>query len=109
MNKILPFYMAYPLASYLEEQDGKDKDVEYMKSLYPYAAKRIQKLIEDELVLRDYKTSSIYDEYPDRMMLRMMVRRIYEKARDIENIEYLSDLVEVLLYEELIRRRARNS
>jgi hypothetical protein len=104
----MPFYMAYPLAAYFEEQEGKDKDLEYMKSLYPYAAKRIQRLIDEELQLRDYKTSSIYDEYPDRLMLRMLVRSIYDKAKDIENIEYLSDLVEVLLYEELIRRRARN-
>lgn len=107
MEKIIPFYMAYPLSLYFDQEENSDKDFVYMKSLYPVAAQKLQKMIEDELALRDYDTSSIYDEYPDKLMLRMLVRNVYERAGDIENIENLSDLIEVLLYEELIRRRQK--
>lgn len=107
MEKIIPFYMAYPLSLYFDQEENGDKDFVYMKSLYPVAAQKLQKMIEDELALRDYDTSSIYDEYPDKLMLRMIVRNVYDRAGDIENIENLSDLIEVLLYEELIRRRQK--
>lgn len=109
MERIIPFYMAYPLALYFDNEEKSDKDLAYMKSLYPVAAQRLQKMIDEELALRDYDTSSIYDEYPDKLMLRMIVRRVYERAGDIENIENMSDLIEVLLYEELIRRRQRRN
>ncbi len=105
MEKVIPFYMAYPLSQYFENEENGSKDLIYMKSLYPVAAQRIQKLIEEELVLRDYESSGIYDEYPDKLMLRLIVRKVYERAGDIEHIENLTDLIEVLLYEELIRRR----
>lgn len=107
MEKIIPFYMAYPLSLYFDNEENTDRDLTYMKSLYPAAAQKLQKMIDEELALRDYDTNGIYDEYPDKLMLRMIVRNVYNRAGEIDNIENMSDLIEVLLYEELIRRRQK--
>lgn len=109
MERIIPFYMAYPLSLYLENEENGSRDLAYMKSLYPVAAQKLQRFIEEELALRDYESSSIYDEYPDKLMLSMIARSVYNRAGDVENIENLSDLIEVLLYEELIRRRQKRN
>ena len=49
----------------------------------------------------------MYDEYPDRLALRLMCRRIYEQAKDGEENpgDWLKDLIEVMAYQELLRRR----
>ena len=49
----------------------------------------------------------MYDEYPDRLGLRLMCRRIYDQAKEAEEDpgEWLGDLIEVMAYQELLKRR----
>ena len=58
----------------------------------------------------EYDGSMMYDEYPDRLQLRLMCRRIYDKAKKEEENPgaWLMDLIEVMTYQELCRRRVEH-
>ncbi|MFT3984630.1 MAG: hypothetical protein QM697_12035 [Lachnospiraceae bacterium] len=108
-GKIIPFFMAYPLEAYFDGKAVMEKDKEYLTELYPIAAKKIREKIKEELKCRDYKASPIYDEYPDRLSLSLIVNAVYERTGKMETGDQLRDLVEVLLYQELLaRRQAKN-
>lgn len=115
MNQKLPYYMAYPMPLAYDDERVERMDLEYMKSLYPALAKRLLPYIEEECDRMEYGNSVIYDEYPDRLQLRMMCGRIYENVRkneerylEIEKDAQLKDLIELMLYQELYNRRCRN-
>ena len=115
MNQKLPYYMAYPMPLAYDDERVERMDLEYMKSLYPALAKRILPYIEEECDRMEQGNSVIYDEYPDRLQLRMMCGRIYENVRkneerylEIEKDAQLKDLIELMLYQELYNRRCRN-
>lgn len=74
----MPFYMAYPMQNvYLEELEY-EKDMQKLKDLYPKEVKSIQVLVEDECDKMEYEGSLMFDEYPDKLMLRQIVNRIYD-------------------------------
>ena len=108
MYQKLPYYMAYPmdLKEYGEEKRDR-RDVEYMKSMYPMSAKKILPYVEEECDRMEYEGSMIYDEYPDRLQLRFMTKRIYERAQEEEENPgvWLLDLIQVMLCQELLLRR----
>ena len=115
MENKLPFYMAYPVPMLYDDDRNARRDYDYMKSIYPDAAKRVLPYIEEECDRMEYGNSVIYDEYPDRLQLRMMCGRIYENVRkneerylEIEKDAQLKDLIELMLYQELYNRRCRN-
>ena len=93
-----PFYTSY--ANPLLYRGEKEQEEEFflMKSYYPDTARKIQEKVEEECDLQDYEGSRLYDEYPDRFMLYHM-----EAMSD----GLLGDLVEVLLFHEISRRRCR--
>lgn len=110
MEYRLPYYMAYPVP--LPYDDGREerRDYQYMQSMYPILIKRILPYVENECERMSYAGSVIFDEYPDQLQIRMMCKRVYEKIRqeemDIHEVgEWLSDIVQVILYQELYRRR----
>lgn len=81
----MPFYMSYPMQNlYLTEMEY-EKDMDRMKELYPRDVKRILEYVEDECDKMEYEGSLMFDEYPDRLMLEMVVDRIYQKASDNGN------------------------
>ena len=97
------------------------RDLEYMKSMYPMAVKRILPYVEEECDRMAYEGSMIYDEYPDRLQIRLMCSRIYDKVKkmkpyDDEDMEmqvsgndnWLRDLVQIMLFQELFQRRSRH-
>lgn len=128
-----PFYEAYPLQSLYMTELEYEKDMERMKELYPSEAKRIMEYVEDECDRMEYDGSLMFDEYPDRLMLRRICDRIYDKVSDDdESMETedtqeeetaeafvqrrrrrrdrdggLRNLIEVLLYNEMYKRRCR--
>ena len=133
MEHKLPYYMAYPM--YLKEygEEKRDRrDVEYMKSMYPMSAKKILPYVEEECDRMEYEGSMIYDEYPDRLLLYLMAGRIYDRMKEGEKKEIameiekeqvetqelkrkkkdreetLMDLVQILLYQEIVQRRCRH-
>lgn len=119
MEYRLPYYMAYPLPLQYDDEKMERRDFEYMKSMYPLAVKRILPYVEEECDRMSYENSVIYDEYPDQLQIRLMCNRIYDKVRkrktqdeeDLEmqaagNDEWLHDLVQVMVFQELFRRRS---
>lgn len=139
MNPKLPYYMAYPMPLAYDDEKVERRDFEYMKSLYPDMPKRILPYVEEECDRLEYECSMMYDEYPDKLQLRLMGNRIYDNVRNREKVFYgqeredmfpqeemeqqaidlhrgrpfevrgrqnwLGDLIEVMLYQELYKRR----
>ena len=114
MNQKLPYYMVYPMPLAFDDERIERMDFEYMKSLYPDIPKRILPYIEEECDRMEYENSMLYDEYPDKLQLGLMCGRACknieknEKGIDKEEMRNLRDLVEVMLYQELYKRRSDN-
>ena len=111
MYEKLPFYMAYPLLFSCDNDRAERMDSEYLKSLYPDMPRRILPYVEEECDRMEYENSMIYDQYPDKLQLKLMCGRVcdrvrkYEKAGDLPDDQVLRDLAEVLVFQELYRRR----
>ena len=109
MEYRLPYYMTYPMPLAYDDEKIDRRDFEYMKSMYPDLAKKILPHVEVECDRMEYEGSMIYDEYPDQLQLRMMCSRIYNQvqyyggAREREQL--VRELVQVLLFQELYKRR----
>ncbi len=114
-RKILPFYMTYPLPMYYQEEDTITRDLEYLQQMYPAEAKRYQKIIASILDKIDYEGSLIYDEYPDRWQLYKLSMDILDrikgeeqkKEEDVppEKWEWMGDMIQILLFYEIYKRR----
>ena len=119
-QKILPFYMTYPLPLYYQEEDTATRDLEYLQQMYPAEAKKYQKIITGILDKLDYEGSMIYDEYPDRWQMYKLAQDILERikrqeAKDNpgaeipkEKWEWASDMVQIILFYEVYKRRHNN-
>lgn len=74
----MPFYMAYPMqAVYMEEMDYA-RDMQKLKDMYPKEVQEIQNIVEEECDKMEYDGSLMFDETPDRLMLRQIMDRIYD-------------------------------
>ena len=121
MDYRMPYYMAYPMPLQYDDERMERRDFEYMKSMYPLTVKRLLPFVEEECDRMSYEGSMIYDEYPDQLQIRMMCNRIYNRAKetkpknDLEmemqvsrNDDQLRDLIQILLFQELFRRRTNH-
>ena len=121
MDYRLPYYMAYPMPLQYDDERIERRDYEYMKSMYPMAVKKILPYVEEECDRMAYEGSVIYDEYPDQMQIRLMCSRIYDKVKKMKpyddeememqvsrNEDWLKDLVQIMLFQELFQRRNRH-
>ena len=59
--------------------DEKTRDKRRFQELYPSLARQIQPLVEEACDRMEYEGSLMFDEYPDKLLIRRMVRSIYEK------------------------------
>lgn len=119
-QRILPFYMTYPLPLYYQEEDTVTRDLEYLQQMYPAEAKKYQKIIAGILDKLDYEGSMIYDEYPDRWQMYKLSQDIMDRIRRQEEKENpdapvsqekwdrTSDLVQIILFYEIYKRRHNN-
>lgn len=119
-QKILPFYMTYPLPLYYQEEDTAIRDLEYLQQMYPAEAKKYQKIIAGILDKLDYEGSMIYDEYPDRWQMYKLSQDILDRIRRQEEKEnpdvvfprekwdWVSDLIQIVLFYEVYKRRHNN-
>ena len=106
--------------------------MEHKLPYYPMSAKKILPYVEEECDRMEYEGSMIYDEYPDRLLLYMMAGRIYDRMKEGEKKEIameiekeqvetqdlkrkkrdreetIMDLVQILLYQEIVQRRCRH-
>lgn len=107
MDQKLPYYLAYPMPLLYDDEKIERRDFEYMKSLYPAAAKRILPFVEEECDRMQYEGSMMFDEYPDQLQLRLLCSRVYEKVKkeEPEPGNWLTDLIQVIVYQELYKRR----
>ena len=105
MNPKLPYYMAYPMPLAYDDEKIERRDYEYMKSLYPVMAKRVLPYVEEECDRMAYQCSMMYDEYPDKLQLRMMCDRIYDNVRKHEKIFYEADMDQFYMEEEEIEEQ----
>ena len=107
MDERLPFYMVYQIPLPGDDERMLRRDYSYMKSAYPDTAKRLLPFIEEECDRLEYDGSMMFDEYPDKLQLRLMCRRIYDKAQKEEENKggWLMDLIQVMVYHELCQRR----
>ena len=76
MNPKLPYYMAYPMPLAYDDEKLERRDFEYMKSLYSDVAKKILPHVEGECDRMEYDNSMMYDEYPDKLQLRILSSRV---------------------------------
>ena len=110
VNSKLPYYMAYPMPLVYDDERIERRDFEYMKSMYPEMAKQVLPFVEDECDRMSYAGSMIYDEYPDRLQMHLMCKRVCDKVRDDEKDDntQLEELVQVLMFHEIYKRRCDN-
>lgn len=131
----IPFYMAYPMQDVYLSEIEYERDRERLKEMYPKEAKRIQRVVEEECDKMEYDGSLMFDEYPDRVMVQKLCDDIYNKVYDnttaeVETEQYRDrrpgggyppppppphrdrggrDLIEILLFDEMFRRRCRHN
>lgn len=117
MDYRTPYYVAHPFSEIWDEEKMCRRDSEYMKGIYPEIAKLLLPYVEKECNRLEYDGSLIYDEYPDKLLLRLMCSRVFEVAeRELEyqgvtfsqdEYVWVRDMIEVLVYHELCKRRER--
>lgn len=110
MEEKIPYYMAYPLPCAMEDWRRERQDMEYLKSMYPGLVKQILPYIEEACDRLEYQCSMMYDEYPDKLQIYLMQRKILEKIlkeEGMESEERLEELIAVLLGQEIYRRRSQ--
>jgi len=118
-SRILPFYMAYPLPLYYQEEDTVTRDLEYLQQMYPLEAKKYQKSIAKILDQLDYEGSMIYDEYPDRWQIYRLTQIIVDEIKKMDHDKQeeetqekdwdrITEFVQVLLCYEIYRKRHSN-
>lgn len=83
--------MAYPMQTIYMEELEYARDLDKLKGMYPKEVRAIQELVEDECDKMEYEGSLMFDEYPDRVMVNRIVKRIYDASAgnqpDIEKFE----------------------
>lgn len=110
-----PFYLTYPMQNVYQTEREYERDMERMKEMYPKRMKRLLAYVEEECDKLEYEGSMMYDEYPDRVLLYRMAADIYDKAIPVQEMEQkrtardreLLEVIQVLLYDEMYRRRGR--
>ena len=112
METKLPYYMMYPSQDLFGEERLDRRDYEYVRSMYPDLAKIMIPYVEEECDRFEYEESMMYDEYPDKYMLYHLSCKIKEDLQPEMNSQairesFLDELVQVMLYQEISRRRCR--
>lgn len=121
--RYIPFYMqGNSITGMYYGQWGmaEDRDIEYVKEMYPLTFARIQEMVEQECNHQEFVGSMMFDEYPDKMGILRMVNRIFDNVKTDETnckegeecIQYpddqwLKDIIMVLLLNEMYRRRQK--
>lgn len=98
-NQKMPFYMTYPMQNVFLEEAEYERDMERMKRMYPQEVRSIQEYVEEECDKLEYEGSMMFDEYPDRLMLRRICSNIYQKVTG--PVDYEAEQYESMEAEEL--------
>ena len=84
-------------------------EMDYLRGIYPSAAKRKQVLAEEACDLLEYPGSPMYDEYPDREFLYRELSKVRQRhPEETAGGKEGQDLLQVLFINEIYRRRILN-
>ena len=111
-DEFFPFYKVYAAPGFYSGERIQEREFALMKSFYPETARKIQQKVEEECQLLDYEGSRLYDEYPDKYMiyhLSCKIRESMEPEISTQAIreDFLDELIQVMLCQEISRRRCR--
>ena len=116
-DQYFPFYVTSMKPHGFQEEQNQDREIRLMKSYYPKISRIIQEKVEEECEYMDYEGSRMYDEYPDKFMLYHTCRKIRKEVEpelQLQEIQwrsipenFLDELIQILLYQEMERRRCR--
>ena len=126
-DSFYPFYRNFQDPLFWEEERLQERENRLMRSFYPKTALELQRKVEEECDRLDYPGSFIYDEYPDKFMMEQVCRRIRgsmerdsmemsqirddrreDRRNDRRDNNLLDELIHVLLFQEMRRRRCRH-
>ena len=92
--RYIPFYVqgnAITGIYYGQWSEPSDRDIEYVKEMYPQAFSKIQDFIERECDRQEFAGSMMFDEYPDKLGVIRMVGNIFDKVKE-SNLVLLAQL-----------------
>ena len=85
--RYIPFYVqgnAITGLYYGQWQMAEDRDIDYVKEMYPMTFSRIQELIEKECDMQEYTGSMMFDEYPEYL-------KTYDRRKQTAEREIIAD------------------
>ncbi len=116
----------------LTPEEENERDWRKLKEQYPDMARIILAEVENVCDSMEYEGSAMFDSIPDKVRVRRLTEEIYEKVKDRYPVEespdaddmfamnqegrrryppgqnWLSDFIQVLLYQEMFQRRCRH-
>lgn len=106
-KEVLPYFMSYGIEENSFDHDNSKRDKDYFRQLYSSEMKIYLKIIEEVLNMVGGNQSFIFHEYPDKIRLDQLVEQVLDKIPLQNKIprEGQRQIVRVLLYEEIYRRR----
>lgn len=129
---VMPYYQMPGYPQTLWQEMESERDARKLKEMYPDAAKEILPYVEEECDKMEYDGSVMFDEYPDRVMMGKIRNNIYDRVKgrfelpedeDRDEVfamnretrrrypprkNWMGDLIDVLLFQEMHRRRCRH-
>lgn len=116
MERPEPFLRHSPYGEEVWRSSGSAGTAAGCSQYYSRTASDLQRLVEAECDRMDYRGSMMYDEFPDRLMMEHTCRNIARQygrengGKDEKTAEEeLLDLIGVLFYNEMFRRRSRGN
>ena len=114
--RYIPFYMQGNSVAGMYTPNMGNRDLDYVKEMYPVAFSKIQEQVEKECDGQEFAGSMMFDEYPDKLSLHRVVNNIFEEIKKQEkdckkdcikypDNQWLKDVILVLLLNEMCRRR----
>ena len=88
-SRKMPFYMTYPMQNIFLEEAEYERDMERLKNMYPQDVRNVQRMVEEECDKMEYEGSMMFDESPDRLMLRQICDRIYQRLMEEEEVNLM--------------------
>ena len=90
-----------------------ETDNSYLKYLYPKITRQISEFVENECDKMEYEGRLMFDLFPDKTSLHLMaagITQAFQKENPDaypEQENYLRDMIEVVLFHEIMYRRNR--
>ena len=112
----IPFYMAYPFLLPLDQEQAQEKDLQVMRSFYSRRAAKIQEKVDRECDRMEYDGSMMFDEEvlkeEEGNTPAIIIEETYQGGSGAcgnrREEEGLRDLIGVILFNEMFRRRSRH-